>query len=84
MNRLEKAKANLLEKGIESKIENGTLLLEDGVICSMGEFWLWRRDDSWNDGYSLFEAVDDSTSNNTKNKNNEYSKIKRNSLKISR
>lgn len=44
-------------------IENGKLLLEDGVICSMSEFWLWRRDDSWDDGYSLFEAVEVSTTN---------------------
>lgn len=36
-------------------IENGKMLLEDGVRCSQTEFWRWRTDESWNDGYSLFK-----------------------------
>jgi len=31
-----------------------SILLEDGVKCSEEEFWHWRTDESWNDGYSLF------------------------------
>lgn len=30
------------------------ILLEDGVKCSQSEFWRWRTDASWNDGYSIF------------------------------
>lgn len=36
-------------------IENGLILLEDGVKCSITEFFKWRTDASWNDGYSLYE-----------------------------
>ena len=32
------------------------ILLEDGVICSDFEFWRWRKDKSWNTGYSIWEA----------------------------
>lgn len=31
------------------------ILLEDGVICSQYEFWRWRTNESWNQGYSLFK-----------------------------
>lgn len=34
-------------------IENGQIVLEDGVRCSPYEFWRWRTDESWNDGYTL-------------------------------
>lgn len=35
-------------------IENGQILFEDGFRCSQAEFWKWRTDESWNDGYSLY------------------------------
>jgi hypothetical protein len=35
-------------------IEDGKILLEDGVKCSQAEFWKWRTDASWNDDYSLY------------------------------
>jgi hypothetical protein len=35
-------------------IEEGLILLEDGVRCSQSEFWKWRTDNSWDDGYSFF------------------------------
>lgn len=28
--------------------------LEDGVKCSETEFWHWRTQECWNDGYSLY------------------------------
>jgi hypothetical protein len=34
--------------------EGGKIVLEDGVRCHPSEFWRWRTDDSWNNGYSLF------------------------------
>lgn len=34
-------------------IENGKIVLEDGVRCSPDEFWR-STDEGWNDGYSLF------------------------------
>lgn len=37
-------------------LQDGKILLEDGVKCYPHEFWHWRKDESWNDGYSLFEA----------------------------
>lgn len=39
-------------------IENGKILLEDGVRCSQIEFWKWRTDKSWNEGWELFEPID--------------------------
>ena len=36
--------------------ENGRMLLEDGVKCSRHEFWGWRMDSCWDDGYSRWEA----------------------------
>ncbi len=32
----------------------GMIVLEDGVICPPKEFWQWRTDPVWNDGYELF------------------------------
>ena len=32
-----------------------TIVLEDGVKCDDFEFWRWRTDKSWNDGYSFFK-----------------------------
>lgn len=34
-------------------MDNGKIVLEDGFRCSTHEFWRWRTDESWNDGYSL-------------------------------
>lgn len=39
-------------------IENGKILLEDGVRCSPMEFWRWRMNESWNEGWELFEPID--------------------------
>ncbi len=33
----------------------GYLLLEDGVKCSLTEFFGWRIDKSWDNGYSFYE-----------------------------
>jgi hypothetical protein len=39
----------------EWMIMNGNqILLEDGIQCSQYEFWRWRTDESWNDGYEIF------------------------------
>lgn len=32
----------------------GQIILEDGVRCSPHEFWRWRTDKCWDDGYSLY------------------------------
>lgn len=37
------------------------LRLEDGVVCSMNEFFKWRTDESWETGYSLWEPESDCT-----------------------
>ena len=34
-------------------MKNGNIVLEDGVRCCPDEFWKWRTNESWNDGYSL-------------------------------
>lgn len=31
------------------------IVLEDGVVCSPDEFWLYRQDPEWDDGYELFK-----------------------------
>ena len=36
-------------------MENGKILLEDGVRCSPQEFWQWRQGESWETGYSRFK-----------------------------
>jgi len=28
--------------------------LEDGVVCDPEEFWKWRKDKMWDDGWSIF------------------------------
>lgn len=33
------------------------ILLEDGVKCSQDEFWVWRKEQRWDDGYELWLAV---------------------------
>lgn len=32
--------------------KNGGYVLEDGVECSSFDFWRWRTDNYWLDGYS--------------------------------
>ena len=34
--------------------DGDTIILEDGVKCSQLEFWRWRTDSSWSDGWELF------------------------------
>lgn len=36
------------------RMTHNKIVLEDGVKCDPSEFWRWRTDESWNDGYSLF------------------------------
>lgn len=36
-------------------IQSGKILLEDGVVCSIEEFFLWRQETCWDDGYFLLE-----------------------------
>ena len=35
-------------------MKGNRILLEDGVNCFQEEFWQWRTDSTWDDGYSLF------------------------------
>ena len=35
-------------------MKEGMIVLEDGVIYPPKEFWQWRTDRGWNDGYELF------------------------------
>lgn len=37
------------------KIENNLLVFEDGVECTEKEFFKWRPQKWWDDGYSIFE-----------------------------
>ena len=43
-----------------SQLPNGDYLLEDGVIpavtCTPEEFWKYRTDSHWDDGYELFKS----------------------------
>lgn len=43
-----------------SQLPNGDYLLEDGVIpgvtCTPEEFWKYRTDPRWDDGYELFKS----------------------------
>lgn len=32
----------------------GMMVLEDGVVCTLQEFWQWRTNPAWDDGYKLF------------------------------
>ncbi len=36
-------------------MEDGEIVLEDGVRCEPEEFWNYRQDAMYNDGYSLFK-----------------------------
>lgn len=33
----------------------GMMVLEDGVVCTPQEFWQWRTDSVWDNGYKLFD-----------------------------
>ena len=35
-------------------MKDGMIALEDGVVCPPKEFWQWRTDTVWNDGYEIF------------------------------
>jgi len=35
----------------------GDYFLEDGVVCSAAEFWKWRQQQFFNDGWKLFEET---------------------------
>lgn len=37
--------------------ENNNILLEDGCECSIREFFKIRNDESWDEGYELFESI---------------------------
>ena len=36
-------------------MEDGKIVLEDGVKCDPSFFWFDRKSKDWNDGYELFE-----------------------------
>ena len=36
-------------------MENGKIVLEDGVRCDPDEFWRWRLGSGFDDGWELFE-----------------------------
>jgi hypothetical protein len=36
-------------------IENGKILFEDDCKCPIDEFWDYRKEECWEDGYSIFE-----------------------------
>lgn len=40
-------------------IQNGMILLEDGVTITIDEFYNIRNQDSWDSEYSLYEDPDD-------------------------
>ena len=37
-----------------TQLPNGDYLFVDGVICPPEEFWQWRTDTEWDDGYEIF------------------------------
>ena len=37
-------------------MKDGMIVLEDGVICPPQEFWQWRTDSRWDDGYELSKS----------------------------
>ena len=36
-------------------MDNGLILFEDGVRCSSYEFWRWREDSIFDDGWEFFK-----------------------------
>jgi hypothetical protein len=52
MTRLEKAKANLEEKAIDCKIENGTLyVIIESIELELSEFEITYQEDEYNDNF---------------------------------
>ena len=56
----------LMEQGVKMRhrhfsdhewctMENGKIVLEDGVKCSPDEFWRWRRQKSWLTEWAKFD-----------------------------
>ncbi len=43
-------------------MEDGKIVLEDGVKCNPDEFWKWRTNHAWHDGWELFEEPQPVTS----------------------
>jgi hypothetical protein len=41
---------------MSSDARGGQYTFEDGVKCSWFEFWQWRTDRYWLDGFSLFNS----------------------------
>jgi hypothetical protein len=39
-------------------MQDGKVLTEEGYKHDQREFWRYRTDESWNDGYSLWEGSD--------------------------
>lgn len=37
-------------------IQGGSILFEDGVLSSFSEFWHFRKDACWEDGYSIWQG----------------------------
>ena len=37
-------------------MHDGLIVLEDGAMCTPYEFWRWRTDPVWNNGYDLFNS----------------------------
>ena len=37
-------------------MHDGLIVLEDGAMCAPYEFWRWRTDPVWNNGYDLFNS----------------------------
>ena len=42
-------------KGEWATQDNGQILLEDGVKCSPAEFWKYRQEEFFNDGWEIFQ-----------------------------
>ena len=36
-------------------MQEGMVILEDGVVCTPRYYWQWRTDPGWDDGYKLFD-----------------------------
>lgn len=45
------------EEWMTIDIEDGMILLDDGVKCSNKDFWRDRMNEFWEEGYSLFAPL---------------------------
>ena len=43
--------------------KGNSYIFEDGVICTIQEFWKWRNHASWLDGWELFQEYTDNEMN---------------------